>query len=69
MTYADKENGGGFDGNFIPQLTQLSKENENFSGADTVLNGARSTSGTTWTMGGLFASTSGLPLLLSIDAK
>lgn len=69
MTYANKENGGGFDGNFIPQLTQLSKENENFAGSDTVLNGARSTSGSTWTMGGLFASTSGLPLMVSIDGN
>lgn len=69
MTYANKENGGGFDENFIPQLTQLSKENENFSGSDTLLNGAHSTNGTTWTMGGIFASTSGLPLLLSIDAN
>ena len=69
MTYVDKENGGGFDENYIPQLTQLSKENENFSGSDTGLNGARSTSGSTWTMGGIFASTSGLPLLLSIDAN
>lgn len=66
MTYADKKNGGGFDGNFIPQLTQLSKENENFSGADTVLNGASSTSGTTWTMGGIFAATSGLPLITQL---
>lgn len=69
MTYADKENGGGFDENFISQLTQLSKENENFSGSDSLLNGAHSTNGATWTMGGLFASTSGLPLLLSIDAN
>lgn len=66
MTYADKENGGGFDENFISQLTQLSKENENFSGADTVLNGASSTSGTTWTMGGIFAATSGLPLITQL---
>lgn len=66
MTYADKENGGGFDENFIFQLTQLSKENENFSGADTVLNGASSTSGTTWTMGGIFAATSGLPLITQL---
>lgn len=65
-TYADKENGGGFDENFISQLTQLSKENENFSGADTVLNGASSTSGTTWTMGGIFAATSGLPLITQL---
>ena len=69
MTYADKKNGGGFDVNFIPQLTMLSGENENFSGSDTLLNGAHSTSGTTWTMGGIFASTSGLPLMLSIDGN
>ena len=66
MTYADKENGGGFDENFIPRLTNLSKENENFSSSSTVLNGARSTSGTTWTMGGIFAATSGLPLITQL---
>lgn len=66
MTYADKENGGGFDENFISQLTQLSKENENFSSSSTVLNGASSTSGTTWTMGGIFAATSGLPLITQL---
>ncbi len=63
MTYADKSVGGGFDENDIPELTQLSLENENFSGTDDTLNGAVSLSGTTWTMGGLFASTSGLPLI------
>ena len=31
MTYADKENGGGFEENCIPELTKLSEENENFS--------------------------------------
>lgn len=66
MTYADKENGGGFDENFIPRLTNLSKENENFSSSSTVLNGASSTSGTTWTMGGIFAATSGLPLITQL---
>ena len=69
MTYADKENGGGFDENYIPQLTKLSEENENFSGSNAVLNGARSTNATTWTMAGIFASTCGLPLLTSIDAN
>ena len=69
MTYADKENGGGFDENFIPQLTKVSEENENFSDSTTTLNGAHSTSGTTWTMGGIFASTSGLPLMVSIDGN
>ena len=69
MTYADKSVGGGFDENDIPELTQLSLENENFSGTDDTLNGAISLSGTTWTMGGLFASTSGLPLILDIDGN
>ena len=69
MTYSNKENGGGFDENFIPQLTQLSENNVNFSDSDTVLNGAHSTNGTTWTMGGIFGSTSGLPLLVSIDGN
>lgn len=32
MTYADKENGGAFKQNVIPELTQLAQENEDFSG-------------------------------------
>ncbi len=32
MTYADKESGGAFDKNVIPELTLLAKENEDFSG-------------------------------------
>ena len=31
MTFADKESGGGFDVNCIPELTELAKENEDFS--------------------------------------
>ena len=69
ITYADKSVGGGFDENDIPELTQLSLDNENFSGTDDTLNGAVSLSGTTWTMGGLFASTSGLPLIMGIDGN
>lgn len=63
ITYADEENGGGFEENDIPELTELSEQNENFSGTNDTLNGAVSLSGTTWTMGGLFASSSGLPLI------
>ena len=66
MTYADKANGGGFDFNCIPELTKLSEENQNFSGGNYRLNGAHSLPGTTWTMGGMFAATSGLPLQISI---
>lgn len=69
MTYADKKNGGAFKQNVIPELTELSNENENFSGDNSTLNGAVSLPGTTWTMGGLFASTSGLPLQIDIDGN
>lgn len=66
-TYADKENGGAFDENVIPELTKLAQENEDFSGDDEQLNGGYSLTGTTWTIAGMFAQTSGLPLLTSID--
>ena len=62
MTYADKNNGGIFDQNTIPELTILAQENEDFSGAQTTLNGGISLSGSTWTIGAMFAQTSGLPL-------
>lgn len=69
MTYSDLSNGGGFENNYIPELTQLSEENENFSGSNETLNGANSLSYTTWTMGGLFASSSGLPLKIDIGGN
>ena len=69
MTYADKSVGGAFDQNVIPELTSLSLANENFSGNNSTLNGAVSLPGTTWTMGGIFASTSGLPLQVDIDGN
>lgn len=63
MSYADKANGGARDENVIPKLTKLAEENEDFSGSDnSILNGAYSMPSTTWTMGGLFAATAGLPL-------
>lgn len=65
-TFADKENGGAFPYNCIPELTELAKENEDFSGDSSALNGGISLTGTTWTMGAMFAQTSGLPLKVSI---
>ena len=68
VSYADKESGGLFDENYIPKLTALSKENENFSGSDSsVLNGGNSLKYCTWTMGGMWAATSGLPLKIPIE--
>ena len=60
-TYADSENGGAFVENVIPELTALAQQNEDFSGESTALNGGISLAGTTWTMGAMFAQTSGLP--------
>ena len=68
-TYADKENGGAFKKNVIPELTQLAHENEDFSGEDSKLNGGYAMHGTTWTMAAMFSQTSGLPLNLTIDGN
>ncbi|MBP3873363.1 MAG: LTA synthase family protein [Lachnospiraceae bacterium] len=70
VSYSDKKSGGLFDTNYIPRLTKLSEENENFSGKDkTVLDGGNSLKYTTWTMGGMFAATSGLPLKIPLELK
>ncbi|WP_158588898.1 sulfatase-like hydrolase/transferase [Butyrivibrio sp. XB500-5] len=68
MTYSDIDNGGGFEYNMIPELTELAKESECFSGDDK-LNGAYSTVGTTWTMGAMFAQSSGLPLKTYVEGN
>ena len=54
-TYSDKKDGGAYDHNFIPALTNLALDNINFSNSDK-LGGAYPTTGTTWTMGGLFVT-------------
>lgn len=68
-TYSDVYDGGAFDENVIPELTEIAQTNEDFSGADPKLNGGYSLAGTTWTMGAMFAQTSGLPLNISISAN
>ncbi|MBO6155264.1 MAG: LTA synthase family protein [Lachnospiraceae bacterium] len=65
-TYADEAAGGAFSENVIPQFTEIGLANENFSGDSGVLNGAIPLPGATWTMGGIMAQTSGLPLQLDI---
>ncbi len=69
VTYTDPENGGGFPFNCIPELTKLAEKNEDFSGQDNFLNGAYTLPGTTWTMGAMFAHSSGLPLNIPIDGN
>ncbi len=65
LTYGAIENGGGFERSCIPELEELAKEGECFGTKDT-LNGALVPYGTTWTMGAMFAQSTGLPLKISI---
>ena len=70
VAYSDTSSGGIFDVNYIPNLTALSSDIQDFSGPDASrLNGASSWKYTTWTMGGMFAATSGLPLKIPIESE
>lgn len=66
-TYMDKESGGAFEENVIPELTRLAQENEDFSGADPLINGGYAMPGATWTIAAMFSQTSGIPLSISIE--
>ena len=66
MTFADTAKGGAFPTDVIPELTQLSMESENFSGDTGLLNGGKVMPGTTFTMGGMFAQSAGLPLKIDL---
>ncbi len=68
VTYSDIENGGGFKDNLIPELTELAEENECFSGDDK-LNGPYPAVGASWTMGAMFAQSSGLPLKILVEGN
>lgn len=65
-TYSDTASGGAFGTDIIPELTAISKESENFSGDSGILNGGRVLPGTTFTMGGIFAQSAGLPLKIDL---
>ncbi|MDR1801747.1 MAG: sulfatase-like hydrolase/transferase [Lachnospiraceae bacterium] len=69
VTSMDEANGGALPVNTIPELTELARKNETFSGADAktgkdTLTGGFSAYGSTWTVGAMFAQSSGLPLSL-----
>lgn len=68
-TYMDIASGGAFAQNVIPELTELAEENEDFSGDQSGMNGAYALPGSTWTMGAMFAQTSGLPLNITIGGN
>ncbi len=60
-TFMSKEQGGGFGYDCIPELTDIALKYTNFSNTDK-LGGGYPSAGSTWTMGGIFAQTSGLPI-------
>lgn len=60
----DKANGGGFDVNYIPEMTALAKQNISFSRNDALL-GAHVGPYSHWTIAALVAETSGIPLKLA----
>lgn len=67
-TVASRESGGGWEYSIIPELEQLAKENINFSNTEK-LGGAMALPGTGWTVAGMVAQTSGIPLKMDIDAN
>ncbi len=62
LTYMDEAHGGAFPENIIPDLTVLGTEYEDFSGYSGTRNGGIALPGAVWTMGAMFATSSGLPL-------
>lgn len=68
-TFQDVPNGGMMDQNLIPEMTTLAKENISFSQTDKI-SGAAVAPACGWTIAGLVAQTSGLPLkLFTFDEK
>ncbi|WP_408069573.1 GBS Bsp-like repeat-containing protein [Butyrivibrio sp. JL13D10] len=64
-SFTDVDHGGGKEDNIIADLVELGLENETFSDNSEKINGGYALTGATYTMGGIFAQTSGLPLLIS----
>lgn len=62
-SFQDKENGGLLDVNIIPEMTELAKNNISFSQSE-LIEGAAVAPSCGWTIAGLVAQTSGLPLKL-----
>lgn len=68
-TYASIEDGGAFDEDLIPELTALAKENVSFSSSEKPIGGGVAFTYTNWTIGGMFAQTTGLPLKIPVDGN
>lgn len=67
-TYMDNDNGGVQKNNYMPELTELAKENINFSHNDNI-GGPLAVEGTQWTIASQVATNMGLPLTLDIDGN
>jgi len=67
-SYASTNEGGGFEVNLIPELTELANNNVNFSNNEG-FGGFYKTYGATWTIAAMVAQTSGLPLKVAIDGN
>ncbi|MCM1124041.1 MAG: LTA synthase family protein [Eubacterium sp.] len=67
-TFQDTENGGVFDENVIPEMTEIAKSNINFSQSE-LLVGAAVAPNTGWTVAALVAQTSGTPLKLAAGKR
>ncbi|MGN1343771.1 MAG: LTA synthase family protein [Traorella sp.] len=67
-TYTSKENGGNYNDDLIPELSQLAKENLNFSHQDK-LGGGHVVVGTGWTTGGMVGSSAAIPLCVPFWMK
>ena len=65
-TFQDRENGGVADVNYTPEMTRIARENISFSQSELIA-GAAVTPGAGWTIGGLVAESSGLPLKLYVN--
>lgn len=68
-TFASRIDGGAFTENYIPELTDLAKENVTFSNKDAVLGGNPQTVGTGWTMAAMFSHSTGLPLKVPVQGN
>lgn len=67
MTYASVEEGGAKPVNYIPELTELAKQNLNFSDSEKLGGGYSYTDG--WTIAALLASGAGVPYKLPIEGN
>jgi phosphoglycerol transferase len=67
-SYLSKKEGGLFDENLIPELTELARGNINFSNSNNI-GGSLQIKGVGWTIGALVGYLSGIPLTIPIQGN